>query len=128
MAKIKFMTDSASDITAEYEKEYDILVVPFKVAMGDKSYVSRVDFDNEKFYEMIDNFDGIPVTSQITAFEYKEIFEKLYNEGYTDVINTTINSNGSATYNNSIMAAEQFMEEHPEAKGKFNIYNLDSRS
>ncbi|MDE6148826.1 MAG: DegV family protein, partial [Ruminococcus sp.] len=83
MAKIKFMTDSASDITAEYEKEYDIMVVPFKVAMGDKSYVSRVDFDNEKFYEMIDSFDGIPATSQITVFEYKEIFENLFNEGYT---------------------------------------------
>lgn len=128
MAKIKFVTDSASDIKAEYEKEFDIMVVPFKVAMGDKSYVSRVDFDNEKFYEMIDNFDGIPATSQITVFEYKEIFESLYSEGYTDVINTTINSNGSATYNNSVMAAEQFMEEHPEAKGEFTIYNLDSRS
>lgn len=128
MAKIKIMTDSASDISEKYEKELDILVVPFKVAMGDKSYVSRVDFDNEKFYEMLDNYDGIPATSQITVFEYTGIFENLYNEGYTDVINVTINSNGSATYNNSVMAAEQFFEEHPDAKGKFNIYNLDSKN
>ena len=46
--------------------------------MGDDSYTSRVDFDNEKFYNMLDEFDGIPVTSQITAFEYQETFEKLY--------------------------------------------------
>lgn len=128
MAKIKFMTDSASDITEAYEKELDILIMNFKVAMGDESYVSRVDFDNEKFYEMIDNYDGVPVTSQITAFEYQEVFERLYKEGYTDVINTTINSQGSATYNNAVMAAEQFFEENPDAKGNFNIYNLDSRS
>lgn len=128
MAKIKFITDSASDISEAYEKELDIMIVPFKVAMGDKSYLSRVDFDNEKFYEMIDSYDGIPTTSQITVFEYTEIFEKLYNEGYTDVINTTINSQGSATYNNAVMAAEQFFNEHNDAKGKFNIYNLDSRS
>ena len=128
MAKIKIMTDSACDISPELEKELDILIIPFKVAMGDKSYVSRVDFDNEKFYEMLDSYDGIPATSQITAFEYGEIFEKLYNEGYTDIINTTINSKGSATHGNALMAAYEFFENHPEAKDKFHIYNLDSKS
>ena len=98
MPKIKIMTDSASDITYEQEKEYDIKVMNFKLAVGDKSYVSREDFDNEKFYEILDNFDGIPVTSQITIFEYTEQFEKYYSEGYTDIINVTINANGSATF------------------------------
>lgn len=126
MAKIKLLTDSASDITKEQEESLGIQVLPFKVAMGDKSYVSRVDFDNEKFYQMMDEFDGLPVTSQITVFEYEEIFENIYNEGYTDIINVTINSEGSATYSNAVMAAENFFENHPEAKGKFEIYNIDS--
>ncbi len=128
MPKIKFVTDSASDISAENEKKHDILVVPFKVAMGEKSYTSRVDFDNEKFYELMDSYDGIPVTSQITAFEWLEIFKELYYNDYTDVINTTINSKGSATYNNALMAAEEFYDDIPEAKGNFRIYNIDGRS
>lgn len=128
MPKIKFITDSASDITPEAEKKYDIMVVPFKVAMGEKSYTSRVDFDNEQFYKMLDEFDGIPSTSQITTFEYSEIFRKLYSEHYTDVINVTINSKGSATYNNAVMAAQQFYEENPDAQEKFRIYNIDSQS
>ena len=127
MDRIKFITDSASDISVENERELDILVMPFKVAMGDKSYTSRVDFDNEKFYKMIDEFDGIPVTSQITAFEYAEAFKKYYDEGYTDVINVTINSQGSATYNNAVMAASEFFEDNPKAKDKFHIYNIDGR-
>ena len=126
MPKIKIMTDSASDITYEQEKEYDIKVMNFKLAVGDKSYVSREDFDNEKFYEILDKFDGIPVTSQITIFEYTEQFEKYYSEGYTDIINVTINANGSATFSNAVLAAEQFYEEHPDAKDKFHIYNIDS--
>ena len=126
MPKIKIMTDSASDITYEQEREYDIQVMNFKLAVGDKSYVSREDFDNEKFYEILDNFDGIPVTSQITIFEYTEQFEKYYSEGYTDIINVTINANGSATFSNAVLAAEQFYEEHPDAKDKFHIYNIDS--
>lgn len=128
MAKIKFLTDSASDITAEQEAQFDIKVMNFKVAMGDNSYVSRVDFDNEKFYKMMDEFDGIPVTSQVTAFEYSEVFEQLYAEKYTDVINVTINSKGSATFNNAVMAANEFYENHPEAKGVFTIYNIDGES
>ncbi|MGN1134102.1 MAG: DegV family protein, partial [Oscillospiraceae bacterium] len=128
MAKIKIMTDSASDISYELEKENDILIVPFKVVIGGESYVSRVDFDNEKFYKLMDENDDIPLTSQITVTEYMDIFENLYNEGYTDVINVTINSNGSATCGNSKMAAEQFIEEHPDAKGKFRVYTIDGRS
>ena len=64
MAKIKFITDSASDISEAYEKKYDILIMNFKVAMGDKSYTSRVDFDNNKFYKMLDAYDGVPVSSR----------------------------------------------------------------
>ena len=81
MAKIKFITDSASDISEAYEKKYDILIMNFKVAMGDKSYTSRVDFDNNKFYKMLDAYDGVPVTSQITALEFLETYKKLYEEG-----------------------------------------------
>ena len=128
MAKIKLMTDSASDISKENAEKYDILVLPFKVTMGDKSYVSRKDFDNEGFYKMLDEYDGIPMTSQITAFEFKETYEQLYEDGYTDVIYTSINSNGSSTYSNAVMASEQFFEKHPDAKGKFNIYCIDGRS
>lgn len=128
MAKIKLITDSASDISKENAEKYDILVIPFKVTIGEKSYVSRVDFDNEGFYKMLDEYDGIPMTSQITAFEFTEVFEKLYEEGYTDAIYTSINAKGSSTYSNSLMASESFYEKHPEAKGKFTIHCIDGRS
>ena len=127
MAKIKFVTDSASDISEAYEKKYDILILNFKVAMGDKSYTSRVDFDNKKFYKMLDAYDGVPVTSQITALEFLEVYKDLYKQGYTDIIFTSINSKGSATYDNSIMAVSMFYDEVPEAQGKINIYNIDGK-
>lgn len=125
MAKIKIMTDSASDLSMEAEKDLDILVVPFKVALGDKSYTSRVDFDNDKFYQMMKDFGDMPTHSQITPFEYDEIFEDLFQQGYTDVINVTINQKGSSTYSNASLSAKNFFEEHPERKDKFHIYNID---
>ena len=66
MSKIVLMTDSASDISVENEKEYGIKIICFQHAFGDKTYVSRVDFNNRQYYEMLEDFDGIPSTSQYT--------------------------------------------------------------
>ncbi len=128
MPKIKLMGDSACDITFEQEKEGDIEVMNFKVAMGDNSYTTRVDFDNKKFYKMLEEFGGLPSTSQVTAFEFEEAYEKYFREGYEGVIYVSINKNGSGTYNNAIMAKNTFFENHPDADGKFKIAVIDSHS
>jgi DegV family protein with EDD domain len=128
MGRIRLITDAASDLSYENEKRYDIQVVPFKIALGEKSYTSRIDFSNDAFYQLMEDYGGIPVTSQITPFEFSQIFEKHYEDGYTDVINVSINSAGSATHSNAMVAERMFFGEHPEAEGRFFIYNIDSAS
>lgn len=128
MSKIRLITDSASDVSEKNEKKYNIKVLPFNVTMGDKSYVSRVDFNNEKFYDMMDAYDGLPLTSQYTAFQFEEVYGELYREGVTDIICVLINGQGSATYNNSLMAKDSFFENNPDAVGKMNIISIDSRT
>lgn len=128
MSKIKFITDSASDIPVQDEQSLGIQVLPFPVSFSDKTYLSRVDIDDEKFYEMLEAADELPTTSQITVFQYGEAFDAAYNDGYTDVINTTINSEGSGTYNSACLAAQMFYETHPEAKKSFRIHNVDGSS
>ncbi|MBP3459303.1 MAG: DegV family protein [Lachnospiraceae bacterium] len=127
MEKIRIITDSASDIDYENEKNLDIKILPFQVALGDKSYTSRVDFDNDGFYELMAQYDEIPKTSQITPFEFQELYLEEAKAGYTDIILVLINSHGSATYGNSLMAKDLFFEEHPEYEGKLNIYNIDGK-
>ena len=91
MEKIKIFTDSASDISFENEKNLDIEMINFNITMGDASYVSRVDFDNETFYKLMGEYDGIPLTSQATAYEFQELYKKYYDEGYTDLVGILIN-------------------------------------
>ena len=38
MARIKIITDSASDISKEYAQKYDIEVIGFNITVGDKSF------------------------------------------------------------------------------------------
>ena len=128
MAKVLLMTDSASDITREDEEKYGIRVVNFKLAVGEKSYTARMDFDNNGLYKILEEYDGIPSTSQITKFDFYDIYKEVYEQGYSDVIYVSINQKGSATYSNSVLAKEELYEKHPEIKEKLNIYNIDGKS
>ena len=51
--KIKFVTDSASDIPRSLREELDILVLPFPIAMGAREYQDGVDFTPAEFYDML---------------------------------------------------------------------------
>ena len=74
MRKIQIMTDSASDISYEDEQKYGISVIPFPITLGYKAYISRVDFDNQQFFDLMAQYDEIPKTSQITPFQFQEIY------------------------------------------------------
>jgi len=126
MSRIKFITDSASDISVQDEQALNIQVLPFAVSFGDKTYFSRIDFDNDHFYEMLEAAEALPTTSQITLFQYVEAFEEAYADGYNDVINITVNSEASGTYNSACLAAQLFYETHPESARVFRIRNIDS--
>lgn len=74
MRKIQIMTDSASDISYEDERKYGISVIPFPITLGDKTYISRVDFDSQQFFDLMAQYDEIPKASQITPFQFQEIY------------------------------------------------------
>lgn len=126
-ATIKFLTDSAADIPAKLCKELDIDVMPFVIVAGDKEYRDGVDFPPQKFYDFLVAQEKIPTHSQLTAFDFCERYERLWAEGYSCVIYTAINSKGSSTYQNAVMAVDEFFEDHPEAKDDFRIFVVDSK-
>lgn len=126
--KIKIVTDSACDITKEDEATYQIEILPFPVTVDDKSYMERVDFTYEEFYDLLENCTEIPSTAQITAIRFEELYERVWKEGYSDLIYVAINSGGSGTYNNALMAQKSFYRAHPEAEGKFKIHAVDSKT
>ncbi len=126
LKNIRIITDDASDITKEQAEELNILLLHFNVSIGDKSYTTGVDFDNEGFYKLMDESPNeIPLTSQITVFQLDEVYKQQYDEGYDEIIYVTLNKKGSATYDNAVLAANQFAEAHPECAGKMGIHVFD---
>lgn len=127
MSKIKFITDSASDITKDYAEKYNIDVQGFPITVGDKSFRDG-DISNEEYYDLIDASADLPVHSQLTAFEFGELFEKYADEGYEDIFYISINAHGSATYQNACSARDNYFSEHPDMTDKLRIRVLDSTS
>lgn len=125
MSKIQIMTDSASDISYADEQKYNISVIPFPITLGDKTYTSRVDFDNEQFFDLMAQYDEIPKTAQITPFQFQEIYLRQAQAGVTDLVLVLINSKGSSTYDNSVQAIELFYEEYPEYRDRLHIHSFD---
>lgn len=125
MSKIQIMTDSASDISCADEQKYAISVIPFPITLGEHTYTSRVDFDNEQFFSLMAQYDEIPKTAQITPFQFQEIYLREAQAGVTDLVLVLINSKGSATYDNSVQAIELFYEEHPGYRDVLHIHSFD---
>ena len=125
MSKIQIMTDSASDISYADEKKYNISVIPFPITLGDKTYTSRVDFDNEQFFDLMAQYDEIPKTAQITPFQFQEIYLQQARAGVTELVLVLINSKGSSTYDNSVQAIDLFYEEYPEYRDVLHVHSFD---
>ena len=125
MRKIQIMTDSASDISTADEQKYAIEVIPFPVTLGDRTYISRVDFNNEQFFDLMARCDEIPKTAQITPFQFTEIYLRQAQAGVTDLVLVLINSRGSSTYDNSVAAIEMFYEEYPQYRDVLHIHSFD---
>ncbi len=126
MVRIKFTTDSAADIPPTLREELNIQVLPFPIAMEDKEYADGFDFTPEEFYDRLLSAPKIPTHAQLNPYIFTEVFEAAWQEGYTDLIHTSINSKGSATCANAFQARGEFYKDHPEARDSFRIHIIDA--
>ena len=124
---IKIMTDSCSDIPKDIAESLGIKMLCFPITVDGVSYREVQDFSKEEFYEIADRAKEFPTTAQLTPFEIAEAFESLALEGYTDVIFVTIGAGGSGTYQNAMMAKQQFEEAHTADKEPMRIHLVDGR-
>lgn len=126
MSKIGFLTDSSADIPQDLAEKYGIELIGFPINVDGTEYIERKDFTNDQFYQIMRDAQGVPTTAAITQLQWCEIYERYVDEGYTDLVHLSINSNGSSTYNNALKAVEMLAEERPGHKLRIQV--LDSHT
>lgn len=102
---VKIIVDSTADLTCEVARQ--VKIVPMTIHFGDKQYVSGVDIDSKKFYEMLVESDVLPTTSQPTPYAFSQVFQEVVDAGDTAVC-LTVSSKLSGTYQSATIAAEEF--------------------
>ena len=127
MGRIMIVTDSCCDLDKKTIEELGIKVLPFTLTLGGESFREIFDKSTQEVYEMMSHTDEIPKHAQISPVTFEETYREIYEQGYTDIISVSINSQGSGTYNNSIIGKNDFFENNPDAKDKIRIFNLDSK-
>ena len=128
MSKIAILTDSSCDIPQELAEKYGIDIMSFHITLDDVDYLERVSCTSEEFYDLMRKAKGVPSTAALTPIQFCEKYCEYVDVGYTDVIHVTINSGGSSTYNNAMMAKNMLREERPEHQMKIHLVDSHTYS
>lgn len=105
--KIKIIIDSTCDIEPELIEKYDIGVIPHPVSLGDEMHLDMVDVTPDDIYEFVGKTNVLAKTSAINIPSYSDFWKPFIDEGY-DIINFHIGSGFSSTYNNAVVASENY--------------------
>lgn len=109
MKKIGIITDCTCDLTKEMYEKYNIEVLPLYVVMKGKTYQDGIDITTEEMYKLVDKYNELPKTSNVSPAKFEEFF-KYYLEKYESIIYYGIGSDLSGTYQNAKIAASEFDE------------------
>ncbi|MEQ6040255.1 fatty acid kinase binding subunit FakB1 [Staphylococcus saccharolyticus] len=118
--KIAVMTDSTSYLPQLIIDKYNIPVASLSVTFDDGvNFTESDDFSIDDFYKKMASSKTIPTTSQPAIGEWIENYEKLRDQGYTDIIVINLSSGISGSYPSATQAGEM-------VEG-VNVHTFDTR-
>ena len=118
MNKTAIITDSASDLSIDTIKKYNIKVIPLQIHFSDRTYKDGVEIKPSELYEMLKS--EIPKSSLPSHDDIISVFDELKSQGYTDVLYVGISTGLSGTYNFIKMLGQEY-------EG-LNFYSFDTKT
>ncbi len=107
MSGIAVVTDSASCIPAELVRQYNIHVIPFRLAWDRQVFRDGVDLSAAEFYSRLRQNDMRPTTSQPSVGELAALYESLSDEA-DGIVSIHIPREISNTCQSAEYAAQHF--------------------
>lgn len=117
---IKIITDAAADISKEIAEELGIEILPFMIVAEGRQIIADENLDREEFYDIIENSDEVPTTSQMSPSDIEDIYRRVGKD--TPILHITMSGKASGTNNTANMVASQLNDEG------FDIVVYDSTS
>ncbi len=118
MAKFVILCDGTCDLQENFQKEYDIRVIPGHIVLPDKSDVPgplKWDrFSRDEFYADLKKNPNGYATAPANTEEFRRAMEEIVKDG-TPLLVLTISAGMSGTYGFACTAANQVKEIYPDA-------------
>lgn len=105
--KILVVADSSSSLPEYLIKELDIRIIPLWLVWDEKCFQDGVDIDPHTFYQRLRTSESLPSSTQPSALEFKEFFQKLAGD-CSGIVNVLASSKISGTVE-SAEAAKDFV-------------------
>jgi DegV family protein with EDD domain len=121
MARIRVVTDSACDLSAELAAASNLTIVPLSIRFGSEEFVDGSTLSADDFWARCAASPVLPETSAPSAGAFQEAFESAADDGYDGVLCMNISSGVSATYQAAVTAAKSFGDRIP-------VRTVDTRS
>ena len=118
---MQIVTDSGTDISLSPEEMADLNVhiIPLVVTLDGKTYREHIDIDPKDFYQLLEQSENLPTTSQPAVGDFVEIYQKLAQDD-PDILSIHLTSGLSGTYDTAQSAAKMV----PEA----NVIHIDTKT
>lgn len=120
MNKVVIFSDSTCDLGLELIQEKDIKIVPLHASFGEETYDDGINLDSEGLFQKVEEKGILPRTSCTSPQEFIDAFEPYINEG-CDIFYTGLSSALSSTYQNALLAAEEFPEDRVFISDSMNL-------
>ncbi|MEZ4552996.1 MAG: DegV family protein [Dehalococcoidia bacterium] len=103
---IRIVTDSTCDLPPELVAEHRITVVPLIVLFGDEALQDGIDISAERFFKRLVRESKLPTTSQPSPAAFRAAYERLRDEGATEILSVHISGKLSRTLESARQGAE----------------------
>lgn len=121
MSEYKIITNTTADLPAAYIEENGLGLVYYNYIMDGISYGKDKELDWKEFYRLMREEGKMPTTSQVNPEQFKDYFRSFLKEN-KNLLYLSFSSGLTGSCGNAILAANEMMEEIPDA----NIVVIDS--
>ncbi len=117
---LKIVMDTAGDLPADWQEKYQIDLIPINIIHAGVTYLQGIDISYDDFYNMVENSNTIPSTSQPTPYQFMEFYRKIAKPG-DSVLSVHVTDKLSGTMASARQAAK-------DLEGEINVIPFDSAS
>jgi len=103
---LRIVTDSTCDLPYEAIQALGITVVPLSIIFGDEELLDGVDIQAEQFFRRLERDPHLPRTSQPSPALFTRAYQRLIEEGATEILSIHLSGKLSGTLESARQAAQ----------------------